>query len=97
MVSPTLKAPSPDAKVATLRDVFAFNVRATRVDRGLSQERLGFEAELDRTYVSQVERGLVNCSLDNVEKIAMALAVDASTLLVRPSVANRKPVKLPGR
>lgn len=81
---PPLKAPSPDAEFATLRQVFAFNVRAMRVEMGLSQERLGFAAELDRTFVSHVERAAVNCSIDNIEKIAAALEVEASALFTHP-------------
>jgi len=87
-VPPPLKAPSPKAPLATLRDVLAFNVRAARVAKGLSQERLGFEAGLDRTFVSHVERGRVNCSLDNVEKIALALGVEPAALLVRPGMTK---------
>lgn len=90
---PPLKPPSPDAHVATLREVFAFNVRATRVEVGLSQERLGFAAELDRTYVSQVERGVVNCSIDNIEKIAAALEVEAAALFTRPASRHHKRAK----
>lgn len=86
---PPLKLPSLNAPLATLRHVLAFNVRTTRVARGLSQERLGFEAGLDRTFVSHVERGRVNCSLDNVEKIALALAVEPAALLVRPRMVMR--------
>lgn len=56
-VSLNIKAPSPDAKGATFRDVSTCNVRAIQLDRDLSQERLRFEAELDRTQVSRVQRG----------------------------------------
>ncbi|WP_366931812.1 helix-turn-helix domain-containing protein [Paraburkholderia xenovorans] len=62
----------------------AYNVRAYRVTKLLSQEQLGFAAGLDRTFISQVERARVNVSLDNIDKIAAALDVPASTLLVRP-------------
>lgn len=89
MVPPPLKAPSPRTKLSTLRDVLAFNVRTARVARGMSQEKLGFAAELDRTYVSHVERGQVNCSVDNVEKLALALAVDASVLFMQPAASAR--------
>jgi len=38
------------------------------VAKGLSQEPLGFAAELDRTFISQVERSGINVSLDNIER-----------------------------
>ena len=47
-----------------LRDVLARNMRRLRAERGLSQERLAFEAGLNRTYLSAVERSEQNISLD---------------------------------
>lgn len=66
-----------------LRDVLARNMRRLRAERGLSQERLAFEAGLNRTYLSAVERSEQNISLDNIARIAKGLGVEASTLLVR--------------
>ncbi len=83
-MSATLKAPDPSQPLVTLRDVLAFNVRAHRVANQMSQEQLGFAAELDRTFISQVERSRINVSLDNIEKLALALNVPAAQLLVRP-------------
>jgi transcriptional regulator with XRE-family HTH domain len=83
-MSATLKGPDPSQPLASLRDVLAFNVRTYRVARLLSQEQLGFVAGLDRTFVSQVERARINVSLDNIEKIALALDVPAAKLLQRP-------------
>ncbi|NPT36307.1 helix-turn-helix domain-containing protein [Paraburkholderia xenovorans] len=83
-MSAPLKGPNPQHKCVSLRDILAYNVRAYRVTKLLSQEQLGFAAGLDRTFISQVERARVNVSLDNIDKIAAALDVPASTLLVRP-------------
>jgi transcriptional regulator with XRE-family HTH domain len=68
-----------------LRDVFARNVRRTRADRKLSQEKLALEAGLNRTYVSAVERSEQNISLDNIARIAKALGVDPHVLLMSDS------------
>jgi transcriptional regulator with XRE-family HTH domain len=88
-MSPTLKPPSPSQPTRTLRELLAYNVRACRVAAGISQEQLGFAANLDRTFISQVERARINVSIDNIEKIATALDVDAATLLQRPAVIAR--------
>jgi transcriptional regulator with XRE-family HTH domain len=68
-------------KPPTLRQVFAENVRVVRTNRGLSQERLADEAGLDRTFVSSLERGVRNISIDNIERIALALDTPAHDLL----------------
>ena len=68
-----------------LRSILAWNVRRFRVQRKMSQEQLAFEAELDRTYISSIERKVWNASLSNIEKIANALQVPAWKLLHAPS------------
>lgn len=46
----------------------------------MSQEQLGFKSKLHRTYLSAVERGLKNVSVENIEKIALALDVEVRDL-----------------
>ena len=67
--------------MADKRGRFGRRLRALRMERGLSQEALSFEAELDRSYVGQVERGECNISLQNMAKLARALDVKLSDLL----------------
>ena len=57
-------------------------MRALRSERGLSQEALGLMTDLHRTYIGSVERAERNVSIDNVERIAIALGVDVSDLLI---------------
>ena len=64
-----------------LRERLAGNLRRIRVQRKLSQEKLGAECGFHRTYVSQVERAVTNITLDNLQKIAMVLEVDPVELL----------------
>ncbi len=64
-----------------LRDVLARNLRLLRAERGISQEGLALESGINRTYVSDVERGLRNVSLDNISRLAKALGVPAWQLL----------------
>ncbi len=67
------------AKDLTLRK-FGDNVRARREALDLSQEQLAERADLDRTYISGVERGVRNLSLNSVVRIAKALKSSASEL-----------------
>ncbi|MDP0309917.1 helix-turn-helix transcriptional regulator, partial [Glaesserella parasuis] len=62
----------------------AYNIQTLRVQKGWSQERLANECELDRTYVSAVERCRWNVSLSNIEKSATALSCLAWQLLKYP-------------
>ncbi len=63
-----------------LRKAFARNLRISRATAGFSQEELADLAELDRTYISALERCVYSASLDTVERIANALKVEPSDL-----------------
>lgn len=65
------------------REVLAARVRALRAAHGLSQEELAHEVGIDRTYQSQIERGVGNPSLRVLCAIATALKVDLRELLDR--------------
>lgn len=64
------------------RTYLANNLRELRALRGLSQEDLALEAGLHRTFVAHVERGVRNISIDNIEKLAIALGVPTYRLLM---------------
>jgi len=55
-------------------------MKRLRAERGWSQDALALEAGLDRTFIAHVERLKRNISLDNVEKIAIALEVSIREL-----------------
>jgi len=59
----------------------AANVRRRRKAAGLSQEQLGFEADLDRTYISQVERNQRNVTIVVLARLAKALNSTPAQLL----------------
>ncbi|MEZ5537692.1 MAG: helix-turn-helix transcriptional regulator [Thiolinea sp.] len=63
------------------RKIFARNLKEIRAKANLSQEELADLAGLHRTYVGSVERGERNISIDNMERLASALAVDIKDLL----------------
>ena len=58
-----------------LLSAFGLNVQEVRRDKKLSQENLADLADLDRTYISSMERGKRNVSLLNIIKVANALSV----------------------
>ncbi len=58
-------------------------MKALRLSLGLSQEALALEAELDRTYISQIERGVGNPSVLVLLKIALILKVEISDLFIK--------------
>ena len=60
---------------------FGTVVRDVRNSRGLSQEELGRMSGLSRVYISDVELGKRNVSLENIARIAGALEIEASALL----------------
>jgi transcriptional regulator with XRE-family HTH domain len=67
-----------------LRDVFASNLRRLRHARELSQDDLAYEAEVSRSYLSQLEKGAFYASLKIVSRLANALAVEPAELLKLP-------------
>lgn len=78
----------------TPRDLLAWNVRKLRVCRGLSQERLAFEAELERVSISQLERKQVNLGIDSLGKIAAVLECKVCELLTEPAPGEKEPQNL---
>lgn len=61
--------------------ILAGNVKAARKALDLSQEALALEAEIDRTYISGIERGLRNPSLTLIVKLAERLKTTPAALL----------------
>jgi len=74
-----MKRAASDSEVIA---VVAANVRAARKAASLSQEELAFEAQLDRTYISQVERKQRNVTISVLARIAKALGTTPDRLLI---------------
>ena len=68
----------------------ALNVKRYRTEKDLSQEGLAFECGLHRTYISGVERGIRNPTVVVLEKIAVALKVQAAQLLEHPATRRKQ-------
>lgn len=63
------------------RSIVGSNVRRLRERRGLTQEQLAFDAEIDLTYLGGIERGRRNPSLIVLVRIANALKINPAVLL----------------
>ncbi|MBW9052294.1 helix-turn-helix transcriptional regulator [Rhizobium mesosinicum] len=77
----------------------AWNLRNLRSLRNITQENLAVDAQVDRTVISDLERGKHNASVDLLDRLALALAADISEFfcepltddLPKPMRAGRKP------
>ena len=67
-----------------LREVFAANLRRLRNAKGVSQDELAHEANVSRSYLSQLEKGTFYASLNVVGRLSEALGVDPAELLKMP-------------
>jgi transcriptional regulator with XRE-family HTH domain len=77
-----------------LRDVFATNLRRLRNDRGLSQDDLAYEAEMSRSYLSQLEKGAFHVSIKIIGRLAVALKAEPAEFLKMPSRRGATPKPL---
>lgn len=62
--------------------LLGLNVRKFRKQRGMTQEQLGLDTDMERSYVSDLERGTRNPSVRAVERLAKALDVPTHLLLM---------------
>ena len=69
---------------------FGATVRSWRKRLGVSQEELAERADLHRTYISDVERGARNLSLESIEKLASALEVPISALFAEADTVSQR-------
>jgi transcriptional regulator with XRE-family HTH domain len=67
--------------VSDIKQRFGDRLRKVRSELGISQERLADLALLHRTYISSVERGQRNVTIETVERLALALSVPMRELL----------------
>ncbi len=63
-----------------LRRKFGVSIRKIREEKNLSQEELGFQAGIHRTYIGAVERGEQNISLDNIGRLTKTLKITLGDL-----------------
>ena len=77
-----------------IREVLALNLRKLRRAKGLSQEELAHRAEIDRTYISALERSVYAAGIDVVDRLARVLGMEAADLLQRPTAPGKSKSQL---
>lgn len=73
--------PNIETEINAAKFAVSANLKRLRKSKSLAQERLAFEAGVDRTVVSKIEREVANPSLEILVRLAVALDVQVSTLL----------------
>jgi transcriptional regulator with XRE-family HTH domain len=77
------------------RALVAWNLRRIRVKRGISQERLAYDADVDRAYVGGLERQTENPTIDLLDRLTKTLGVPIAELFVVPARGAPSPNPLP--
>jgi transcriptional regulator with XRE-family HTH domain len=61
-----------------IQEKFGKRIKELRLKKNISQEALAHLADLDRTYMTSVENGKRNISIQNIEKIIKALGISVA-------------------
>ncbi|MTV19129.1 MULTISPECIES: helix-turn-helix transcriptional regulator [Bradyrhizobium] len=77
------------------RALVAWNVVRIRVDRGIPQDQLAYDAGVDRSYMNGIELQKKNPTIDVLERIAQTLGVHLSEFFVEPAEGATPPKTLP--
>ncbi|WP_211263987.1 helix-turn-helix transcriptional regulator [Streptosporangium amethystogenes] len=77
-------------RLAELRRQFGLRLRDVREGQGLSQERLGELADVDRKTINRIENGMYSPRLDNIFQIADALDISIKELFTAHSPSPNK-------
>lgn len=77
------------------RALVAWNIRRIRVDRGIPQEQLAYDAGIDRSYMSGLERQSENPTIDLLDRLAETLDVQLSEFFLQPPKGATTPTTLP--
>ena len=80
----TEKRTVPQRKMQS-NELIAQNVRRIRLQHNMSTASLAIDSGLPEAWVSRMERGMENCNVDQLEKLARALKVETATFFVQPS------------
>lgn len=78
-----------------IRKHVGWNLRRLRLVRGISQEELAFQAGVDRTYMSGIERGVRNPTVLVLDQLAQALNVTIGDIVAAAPERGTPPRNLP--
>jgi len=73
----------------SLRSLVGKNIKKAREKCGFSQEKLSVRAKLSEEYISRLEGGYVNISIDSLNRICSVLGIDVYLLFVSPKREKR--------
>ncbi|MFM0212846.1 helix-turn-helix transcriptional regulator [Paraburkholderia sediminicola] len=85
------RSPPPAAHPAPISIALGKRIKECRHEADKSQETLAFEAHVDRTYISAIERGIANPSVETLANICHALNVTLAELFVPLDGVSLKP------
>ena len=64
----------------TIQEKFGHVIRTLRKEKNISQEKLALNADIDRTYISDIEKGERNVSIETAKKLADCLQISLQNL-----------------
>lgn len=85
------RSTSPSARPAPISVALGKRIKACRHEAEKSQETLAFEAHVDRTYISAIERGIANPSIETLANICYSLNVTLAELFAPLDGVSLKP------
>lgn len=77
-----------------VRQIVAWNLRRLRVAKGISQDELALQADVERAYVGHLERATKNPTVLTLEKLAKALGCEMQEIFKRPAAGSEMPKPL---
>ncbi|WP_316880574.1 helix-turn-helix domain-containing protein [Ralstonia wenshanensis] len=88
------RSETPSARPAPISVALGKRIKQCRHAVDKSQETLAFEAHVDRTYISSIERGIANPSVETLANICYCLGVTLSELFAPLDGVSLKPTGL---
>ncbi|MFV8603961.1 helix-turn-helix domain-containing protein [Ralstonia pseudosolanacearum] len=85
------RSDTPSARPAPISVALGKRIKQCRHASDKSQETLAFEAHVDRTYISSIERGIANPSVETLASICYCLGVTLSELFAPLDGVSLKP------
>jgi transcriptional regulator with XRE-family HTH domain len=72
-----------------IQERFGLTIKQLRLEKGISQERLALDANIDRTYISDIEQGKRNVSIEMIERLANYFQIPITELLKKVEIYGK--------